>query len=88
MHLTVHIPEQRVLELNYMWLPTFVGMNTELKKEIEGHIKPMVEGKEVCDELLDQLDAEIISFIRGKYPDVQRLDSYLEALRGVHIPRE
>lgn len=88
MHLTVHIPEERVLELNWMWLPTFIGMNTELKKELEEHIRPMVEGKDVHEGLLQLVDTEIIAFICKKFPDVAGLDHYLTILLLVGIPGE
>ena len=82
MRLTVWIPEEGTLELNYMWLPTFIGMNTVLKKEIEEHIAPYVVDKEFSDKLQLALDSTIVDFILSKYP-IEGLREYLQALRNI-----
>jgi len=82
MRLTVWIPEEGTLELNYMWLPTFIGMNTVLKKEIEEHIAPYVVGKEFSDKLQLSLDSVIMDFIFIKCP-IPGLREYIQALRNI-----
>jgi len=83
MRLTVWIPREHTLELNYMWLPTFIGMNTELKKEIEKEIAPTVEGKDINDDLLIEVDAHIIKILLNKFP-IDGLAAYLSALTYVN----
>jgi len=87
MHLTYYLPEEGTLELTYMWLPTFIGMNEELKGEIESIIAPLVIGQVLDDELLRKIDEEIIKVIVGKY-SISGLDKYLSALSGVEDGNE
>jgi hypothetical protein len=82
MHLTTYIENEGTLELNWMWLPTFIGMSTILKRQIDEYISPLVIGKEVTEELLSQLDQEIIKYVVKMHP-IPGLTGYLEALLGV-----
>lgn len=70
------------LELNYMWLPTWVGMSHPLKKEIEDKIGKDFVGKDLTDETLDEMDEAIIELLQGKFPTIKFSD-YLRALKDV-----
>lgn len=75
-------PEPGVIQLNFMWLPTFLGMNTIFKKEIEAKIAPKLVGKPMTDEVLDAAHEEIIGLILEKYP-LPGLSDYLDALKFI-----
>ncbi len=72
-----------VLGLNYMWLPTWVGMNSNLIKEIEEHVTPILAGQAITDELLDQADGLIINYLVQKFPYITGLFEYLDGLKYV-----
>ncbi len=72
-----------VVELNWMWLPTFIGMNAQLKTEIEERLKPKLEGQPLTGDTLDKAHTEVISFLLEKFPDIKGLNDYLDALKYV-----
>jgi len=74
-----------VIELNYMWLPTWIGMNGPLKKELEDAIKDKVVGRACNEETLEFVDELVISFLEKKSPGIDGLREYLEGLKFVTI---
>lgn len=78
-----------VVELNWTWLPTWLGQNTILKQEIEAHITEWMKQKEspvyMDDSTLDEMHDEVMSFLRAKFPEPKGLMDYLEGLGHVHI---
>jgi hypothetical protein len=74
--------EHGVLELNYMWLPTFLGQNSGLKKYIEEMISPEVVGKTVTTQLMDDVNTRVIDIICEKYP-LNGLRDYLDGIKFV-----
>ncbi len=83
MRLTVQAPGDGVLELNFMWLPTWVGVNHAIKKEIEEKIGATFKGREIDETTLDELDEAIIDLLQKKFPEIQ-FTEYLRAIRHVH----
>lgn len=71
------------LELNYMMLPTFIGMNATLKKEIELALKPKIEGQPWTDGSLDQAHDLVVDFLVKRFAAIPGLRDYLEALKYV-----
>lgn len=76
------MPEPGVVELSYMWLPTFIGMNTVLKKEIETLVGPLLVGRPASDDVLDEAHELIVDFLVKKFP-FPGLRDYLDALKFV-----
>lgn len=76
------------LSLNYMWLPTFVGMNGQLIKEIEEYVAPFLLGKELTDETLEQAGDAVISFLSSKFPHIKGIYEYLDGLKYVETDGE
>lgn len=70
------------VELNYMWLPTWIGMNSSLVAELEKEISPKVQGKALTPEVLDQANAEIIEFLVEKCP-LPGLSDYLDGIKFI-----
>lgn len=74
-----------VVELNWMWAPTFVGLNTILKRELEAKLAPQFRAREMNDETLDELHAAVVDFLCEKFK-VDGLREYLDALSCVVEP--
>lgn len=84
MRTVVHV-DRGVLEVNYMWLPAWIGMNSLLLEEIGKHMQSKAVGRELNDTLLDELDTEVISFLMKRFPTIKGLGGYLVGLRGVEF---
>lgn len=82
---TVVMTEAGVLELNFMWLPTWIGMNTMLKKELEAELKSSVVGLTTSEEDLRKVDNLVIDFIEKKAPGFGGLRDYLDGLKFVTV---
>lgn len=72
-----------VLELSWMWLPAFCGLNNQLKKHIEDQLKPLLEGQELTDDLLDAAHERVIEIICTHFPTIAGLRDYLDAVKFV-----
>ena len=70
------------LELNYMWLPTFVGLNGRMKTDLEEKLGPELLNKEMTDEVLDFAHDRVVEYLIEKFP-VPGLRDYLDALKFV-----
>lgn len=77
-------PEPGVLEVNYMWLPTWIGMNTKLLAELGEEAKKAALGK-VTTVAVRDAHAAVIDALVAKFPEIQGLREYLEGLRGVSL---
>ena len=74
-----------VVELNYMWLPTWIGQNAQLKRDLEKYMRPLVEGRELTDVTLQDVDELILGYLEEKYPYVEGLRDYLDGLKFVRL---
>jgi hypothetical protein len=83
--LLVHEVKPGSLELTYMWLPTWLGMNVQHKRELEEHISKMFVGQAVPLETIHQT---IIDFFCDKFPAVGGLREYLQAVEKIELPRD
>lgn len=71
------------LGLNYMWLPTWVGMNSALIKEIEEYVTPYLMGQGLTEEALEQASELAVNFLVAKFPHIKGLFEYLDGLKYV-----
>lgn len=74
------------LMLNYMWLPTWIGINNPLKKRLEDELKPVLMGKVINDKLLDEAHDLTVDFFVKSFPKLPGLRDYLDALKFVQEP--
>lgn len=72
----------RSVTLNYMWLPTFIGMSTNVKKELERDLRSKIEGMDLTEENLDVIHEMVLDWLVGKYP-LPGLRDYLDGLKFV-----
>jgi hypothetical protein len=66
-----------------MWLPSWIGMNPILIKEVGEHMQSKAVGKELTTDMLDELDLEVRAFLCQRFPNISGLDRYLDGL--VHV---
>lgn len=71
------------LAINYMWLPTFIGMNSQLLSELESNLTAHVVGKPLTEELLDSAHSELLDLLVKKFPNQTGLFEYLDGIKFV-----
>lgn len=71
------------LAINYMWLPTFIGMNSQLLSELESNLTAHVVGKPLTEELLDSAHSELMDLLVKKFPNQTGLFEYLDGIKFV-----
>jgi hypothetical protein len=69
--------------LNFMWLPTFLGMDNNLKKQLEADLGPKLKGKPLDDTTLDFAHDEAVDFICKYHKAIPGLRDYLDAIKFV-----
>jgi hypothetical protein len=72
---------EKELELNWMFMPTFMGMNIQLKRDIEKSLEKF-RGRTVTDTLLDEMHEFVLRLLLEKFP-LPGLEAYLRALEGI-----
>lgn len=77
--------EPSVVELNYTWLPTWLGLNTPIKTELEDAISKHLIGKVLNDETLDTAHDLVVQFFKERFPNIEGLGDYLDALKFVKM---
>jgi hypothetical protein len=78
-----------ILEVAWMWLPTFIGQNTALLGELDHvlnahYIKPMSGNLVVDDHVLDEINDFTINWIVGKL-NISGLEEYLRAVKHIGV---
>ena len=59
-----------VLEFNYMWVPTCIGMNSALKAEIEELIAPLVVNEPFSADLILKIEEETLKLLYKRFPGI------------------
>jgi hypothetical protein len=71
------------LELNFMWLPTWLGINREAVAAVEKEIAPKVVGRAATEEELDAINDEVLDILTTRYPQIEGLRDFLDGLKFV-----
>lgn len=74
-----------VIGLAYTWLPTFIGMNTPLKKEMEQALQKKVLGRPLDERVLDEVHDLVVDWLCEKFPEIDGLRDYLDSLKYVTV---
>lgn len=82
---TITRTQEGVLELNYMWLPTWIGMNAKIKRDLEKAIGEKVVGLELTQETLEMVNEMVIDYLVESHPHVSGLQDYLDGLKFVKL---
>lgn len=84
MRIVVRVPDEPgVLELNFMWLPTFIGMNVRLQAQLKEKLGKAFVGKNIDDESLDEMSKIVVDTLVELYPAITGLREYLEAIKCI-----
>ena len=78
----------RIVELNYMWLPTWIGQNAQFKQQLEADLRSQIEGLELTVDNLDKIDTMVLNYIIMKFPHINGLFDYLDGLKFVELASE
>jgi len=70
------------LELNFMWLPTWIGESHAIKLDIEKQLGPKLVGKEFTDDVLDEANQMVIDMLCEKFK-VPGLRHYLDGIKFI-----
>lgn len=73
------------LGLNYMWLPTFIGMNASLVAEIDAAVGEACMGLALDEKTLDIAESAAHQFLQQRFPNVPGLFDYLDGLKFVAV---
>lgn len=71
------------LELNYMWLPSWVGLNEALIREIEDLLSATIVGQDLTEETLDLAHQAVLEILVNKFPAITGLFEYLDGIKYV-----
>jgi hypothetical protein len=77
--------EPKVLELNYSWLPTWLGINNQFKNEMEKRLKDQIVGLTLDEMGLEKAHRLVLDYICEKNPGIKGLYEYLDALKYVSL---
>jgi hypothetical protein len=69
--------EKGAAELNYMWLPTWIGMNTRLKQDMEKELTSQIVGKTA-----EEANDIVLDYLCSKFP-IEGLRDYLDGLKFI-----
>lgn len=68
---------------NYMWAPTWIGMNSQLIREIDEHLATVLTGRELTEDTLDLGHQTVLAFLEAKFGNISGLFDYLDGLKYV-----
>jgi hypothetical protein len=74
--------EDSAIVLNFMWLPTWIGQNAVLKKEMEKELYPKIVGRMLDEATVDDVHKMVVDYLCIKYPIVGLRD-YLDGIKFV-----
>lgn len=79
----VQVADDGAVELSWMWLPTFIGQNYQVTKELGDAWKERYPaGVPNTSEGLDEMHTFTIRWLTEKYA-IEGLDKYLGAIRNI-----
>lgn len=81
----VYISGQGEISLNHMWLPTWIGMNSQLKSAIEKDLQQKLCGLSMDDSGLDKAHEIVIEYLCQRF-EIKGLRDYLDAMKFVETP--
>ncbi|CAB4131219.1 hypothetical protein UFOVP276_163 [uncultured Caudovirales phage] len=74
--------EPGVIELNFMWLPTFISQNVPLMKELKRDLEKTFLREQVTEETLNSMHASVIMWLEQRFP-FDGVGKYLHAIEEV-----
>jgi hypothetical protein len=77
-----------VLELNWLWLPTWMGMNGPLREQLGKYLEPKLAGLAITEENLDYAHEEVLKFLVKEARGLEGVYDYLDGLKFVRQTTE
>jgi hypothetical protein len=74
-----------VVDLNYMWLPTWLGMNAIVKRDLTSRLEAQLKGRPITEEELDRMNTEVINALVEMHPAIEGLRDYLDGIKFVTL---
>ena len=71
-----------VVVLNFMWLPTFIGQNPVILKELQKDLEKDFLREQVTEENLWAMHHKVIAWLEVKFP-FEGISKYLHAIEEV-----
>jgi hypothetical protein len=79
----IHVAKDNVIELSWMWLPTFIGQNYQVLKNLEAAWKDeFPTGVAITQLGLDEMHEFTIKWLCDQFP-IKGLGDYLRAIENV-----
>ena len=82
---TVIAVEEGVLELNWLWLPTCIGMNAMIKQDMEEKLRSKIEGQTLSEKTLDDIHEMVVAYLCDRMPEIDGLDRHLDSLKFLTV---
>lgn len=73
------------VEINYTWLPTWIGLNAQLLRRMADRIRPFARDRVLDDATLEALETSLIRMLCEEFPHVKGLDALLRGVCHVSI---
>jgi hypothetical protein len=73
-----------VYEVRWMFLPTFIGQNVPMMKQLETELTKTFVGRPAEDSVLDEVHEYVLNWIAKKFP----LNGIRQYLEGISFVRE
>ena len=70
------------VELNFMWLPTFIGQNPLVLRELRTEMERTFLKQQLTDDTLWEMHYTVIAWLESKFP-FEGLGRYLKAIEEV-----
>ena len=79
----IHFEEAtKTVVLNFMFLPTFIGQNPIIQKELKVEMTKLFAGRLATPALLDEVHQWVIRWLQDKF-QITGLEDYLRAIEKV-----
>lgn len=74
------------IELNWTWLPTWIGLNNALRAEIGQELEKAFLEKLMTEEVLQAAHDMVVELLAKKFEGLEGLEDYLDSIKFV-VPR-
>jgi len=80
----VHVShdDPTVIELNWMWLPSFIGQNHYLMDMLQRELTQKFGGQAITDEKLDAIHCFVLNWLQAKF-EIEGVREYLSGIARV-----
>ena len=73
------------LEINFSWLPTWLGLNQPMLRVIDAGLQESFQGRAFTPELMAEMNQKVIELLVKEFPAIKGLDQLLSAVAHVRI---